>query len=1144
MKTPSSNTNSLTLTKPNTNSNPMKSTKSSRSLKPAHVLVGSILALALGATPAMAADATWNGAGDGVNWSDLTNWTGNPSLASTTFKLNAATSTVDLNTMTAWTSTGRAGDMYNNSVLNIPAGGRLGNDFDGAHWRMHTGSVMNITGGAFGMDLRPYGDGHGGTINISGATSTYRAARITFVKSATVNITGTPTQVKVSDFFSWMNNSLPTLGFTLDAGGVTPFQFDTHGQDSNPDGNIPGSVALNVGGIATYAAGAMPMGLVIPLVRDTNSNLAFPNAFTLGKLVDGGAGWVSRVNNGVDLTVLEPSLASVWQGGTSDWNTATWTVGGTPNQAAGTKLMTVDVAASVVTVTANASSAVVAIGQTNASTVTVNAATTLTALNGVVVGANGTLNVDGNLTATAAVLTSAGTTTFGATSGGTIGAVEVTAGTTTLAGSATFGTVYLSGTGTLAFSSPAATGTLSVRSGTITGTATANTKFIFPLTASLAVANDLAGTGGLEKGIVDKTIAATTLTLSGNNTYTGVTTVSSGILSVSNLQDAGVASHLGAYATPGAAGIVLGTTVPNHPIATLRYTGASMGAAINRGITLVGSSTVDVKATGSGDMRLGSLALASAAAMDLNVTGNGVAASRLYIDSVTVPTSTVSRQGPVFKPNTASLTIGSITGNGNFQMQGAAGASDNIITGPINLGAGNTTADQEQIFGPIAANTWTIMSENTFPGRWYAAAGVVKIKSPGNLGSPNVSTAFGNGNWPGTAQGTTKFYNGNTVVQLLNDLSTSYENGSGQRASVRTGGGNATFNVGPQGTATDQTHKLGNLWIHDNNMNVNVNSINASGAVTANGYGLTFDEVRIRDGQTGTFVANTTLGLAGITKSSGSGTSHLRFNGTGTTTVTGTAPVHPGGTLNITKLGGGTLIFNGLNTYNGTTAVTVGTLVAANGDALGTTGADTTVSSGATLDVRAALVAEPISVTGTGVGGLGALITADTFTGTVTGPLTLTGNTSIGGAGSTGTLNIDGILAAGANTLTTLGTGVTNFGVPSTLTSLTNLLVTDGTTNVNSALGTAGNTTVNVSDLGNGTKLRFGSVSQTLTSLTIGAGATVVFTSGLASGSLTGDDGGGKAAGFGGGATVPEPGTLGLLLVGALGLLKRRRRQA
>ena len=197
------------------------------------------------------------------------------------------------------------------------------------------------------------------------------------------------------------------------------------------------------------------------------------------------------------------------------------------------------------------------------------------------------------------------------------------------------------------------------------------------------------------------------------------------------------------------------------------------------------------------------------------------------------------------------------------------------------------------------------------------------------------------------------------------------------------------------------------------------------------------------------------------------------------------------------------------------------------------------------LDVQADIGLEPLSVGGLGVGGIGALRTS-TGTGTVGGPITLTGKTMFG---SEGTLNIDGTLTAAGNGLTTMGNGVVNFGTTSTLSSLYSLTVTGGTTNVNSTLGAAGTAEVVVDGVGSPAKLRFGSVSQTLGSLTIGAGATVVFTSGAASGSLTGDDGGGKAAGFGspassfgGGATVPEPGTLGLLLVGALGMLNRPRR--
>ena len=105
----------------------------------------------------------------------------------------------------------------------------------------------------------------------------------------------------------------------------------------------------------------------------------------------------------------------------------------------------------------------------------------------------------------------------------------------------------------------------------------------------------------------------------------------------------------------------------------------------------------------------------------------------------------------------------------------------------------------------------------------------------------------------------------------------------------------------------------------------------------------------------------------------------------------------------LVKQGTGTLTLSGVNTFGGGTTVSAGTLKAGSNQAFGVLAGSITVTSGATLDLNGTsqLVANPLTISGIGVGSNGALINSNTTaSATYSGALTLGAMTYIGGPGN------------------------------------------------------------------------------------------------------------------------------------------------
>ncbi|WP_254508744.1 autotransporter-associated beta strand repeat-containing protein [Anatilimnocola floriformis] len=156
------------------------------------------------------------------------------------------------------------------------------------------------------------------------------------------------------------------------------------------------------------------------------------------------------------------------------------------------------------------------------------------------------------------------------------------------------------------------------------------------------------------------------------------------------------------------------------------------------------------------------------------------------------------------------------------------------------------------------------------------------------------------------------------------------------------------------------------------------------------------------------------------------------------------------GGFGLNKTGTAAVLLSNANTYTGVTSIQAGTIIAGNATALGTTAGNTVITADASLDVRANIGTEGISIIGAGVGRTGALVTGAGSTGTVGGTVAMTGPTSIGGAG---TLNIDGVISGGFG-VTRVGAGNTVLTATNTYTGVTN--VKAGTLTLSGAAATLG----------------------------------------------------------------------------------------
>ncbi|MDI9335179.1 MAG: autotransporter-associated beta strand repeat-containing protein, partial [Cytophagales bacterium] len=464
------------------------------------------------------------------------------------------------------------------------------------------------------------------------------------------------------------------------------------------------------------------------------------------------------------------------------------------------------------------------------------------------------------------------------------------------------------------------------------------------------LAGNITGTGGLNFNALGGAFPVT-LTLTGNNTYTGATWINSKTATLQIGAGGGAGSISGGGNGINNNGNLIFNTSSNQTVERFIVGSGNLTQAGSGVTTLTANNTY----TGTTTISNGTLQI-GAGGTDGSIGGTS---SIVNNANLIFNTSSVQTVGVVIS-GTGNLTDagwGCITLTGNNTYNGTT----TVSAGVLHIGAGGAN-------GSIA-NTSSIVNNgglvfNTSSNQTVAVA----ISGGGYL--------IQDGSGVTTLTGNNTYTSGTYIFNGALQIGAGGANGSIANTSNILNFGNLIFNTSSNQTVEQQTGSLGNLTQAGSGVTTLTGDISNEKIIISNG------ALQIGAGRA---IACTTSIV---------NNANLIFNISGNRTVDTVIS----GTGNLTQAGGGVTTLNRTNTYNGTTTISSGTLQIGAGGANGSIASTTSIVNNGTLTFNTS----SNQTVGLVISGTGKLTQAGSGVTTLTANNTYTGATTI----SNGTLQL------------------------------------------------------------------------------------------------------------------------------------------